>query len=119
MSTLYNYEESTALTRAIVRLFDNWDVANSEAHTILGVTLDEWQNWNHHLTTQMPECVLMTMVDLIGVHRCLRVLFTDPKRGYSWIKKPNTLFHGKSPLQMMIEGSLPTVLKWLEAEIHI
>ncbi|MBO6827733.1 MAG: DUF2384 domain-containing protein [Sneathiella sp.] len=42
------------------------------------------------------------MSNLIGIHKCLRVLFSDARRAYDWIHRPNTVFDGPSVLEVML-----------------
>ena len=56
---------------------------------------------------------------LMGIHKGLRYLFSDPARGYGWIRKANRMLAGKSPLEIMVQGdifSLARVRSYLDAE---
>jgi len=48
---------------------------------------------------------------LVGLYKGLHLLFSDPLAD-DWVKRPNTesLFAGRSPLQFMIEGGIPSML---------
>ena len=41
---------------------------------------------------------------LMGIHKALRTLFTDPAGGYAWIRRPNAAFAGRSALDIMLPG---------------
>lgn len=56
---------------------------------------------------------------LMGIHKRLRCLFPYPDRGYAWIGKPNDVFGGRSPVEIMRGGdivSLARVHAYLDAE---
>ncbi|WP_148301738.1 MbcA/ParS/Xre antitoxin family protein [Sneathiella glossodoripedis] len=50
------------------------------------------------------------MSNLIGIHKCLRRLFSDPERAYDWIKRRNTVFDGRSALEVMLKGHLTDII---------
>nr|WP_249296685.1 MbcA/ParS/Xre antitoxin family protein [Acidiphilium multivorum] len=55
----------------------------------------------------------------MGIHKALRYLFTDPARGYAWIRKPNDAFEGRSGLDLMLRGEITDLMdlrKYLDAE---
>ena len=58
----------------------------------------------------------------MGIHKRLRYLFSDPERGYAWIGKPNDVFGGRSPADIMERGdmfSLARVHAYLDAAADI
>ena len=42
----------------------------------------------------------------MGIHKALRILFTENERAYGWVKKPNRAFDGKSALEIMLQGQI-------------
>jgi len=59
------------------------------------------------------------MAILMGIHKALRYLFTDPARGHAWIRKPNEAFGGKSALDIMMRGEITDLIdlrSYLDAE---
>ena len=42
----------------------------------------------------------------MGIHKALRVAFTEPARSYGLIKRPNQAFGGRSALTVMLQGEL-------------
>ena len=55
----------------------------------------------------------------MGIHKALRYLFSDPERGYRWIRQPNARFGGQSALDRMLAGApadLAAVRAYLDAE---
>ena len=56
---------------------------------------------------------------LMGIHGSLRCLFTDPARGYHWLRKPNRAFGGDTALDRLLAGSIPDLMavrSYLDAE---
>lgn len=45
---------------------------------------------------------------LLGIYKALRLLFDDSSQALSWINRKNELppFHGKTPKEYMLEGSI-------------
>jgi hypothetical protein len=55
----------------------------------------------------------------MGIHKALRIIFSEPQRGYDWIKAPNATFSGKSALAVMLGGELSDLMRvrrYLDAE---
>ena len=51
--------------------------------------------------------------------KALRYLFTEPARGYAWIRKPSATFGGRSALDIMLRGEITDLIDlraYLDAE---
>ncbi|ODT66582.1 MAG: hypothetical protein ABS75_26255 [Pelagibacterium sp. SCN 63-23] len=112
--------EAAAMARAVLRLFDRWQVSDAEARAILGgLAPRTYARWKAGEAGRIDRDLATRLSLLMGIHKGLRYLFTDPERGYAWVKKPNLAFGGASPLALMAEGSmfaLSRVRAWLDAE---
>ena len=112
--------EAEALARAVVNLFRVWSVTDSEACILLGnMSPGTWTGW------QRGEFGIITgecrhrMATLLSIHKGLRHLFVDPKRGYAWMRKANAAFDNASALDVMLRGEasdLARVRDYLSAE---
>ncbi|WP_415257257.1 MbcA/ParS/Xre antitoxin family protein [Sulfitobacter sp.] len=47
----------------------------------------------------------------MGIHKALRIIFTEADRSYRWVKKPNDAFGGSSALEVMLGGELTDVMR--------
>lgn len=113
-------EEGEAMARAVIRLFGHWQLSDAEAREILGgLAARTWARWKAGEIGRIDRDLATRLSLLMGIHKGLRYLFSDPRRGYDWIKKPNLAFGGKSPAEIMAQGdifSLARVRTWLDAE---
>lgn len=113
-------EESEAMARAVIRLFGHWRLNDAEAREILGgLAARTWARWKAGDIGRIDRDLATRLSLLMGIHKGLRYLFSDPKRGYDWVKKPNTVFGGSTPAEIMSHGdifSLARVRAWLDAE---
>ncbi len=113
-------EEAGALARTTVNLFKAWGLADAEACTLLGgMSPRTWARWKEGVIGRIDRDLRMRMAHLIGIHKGLRYLFKEPARGYAWIRKPNSIFGGKSALGLMLRGEmadLSTMREWIDAE---
>lgn len=113
-------DEADAAARAIVRLFGHWQLSDVEAREILGgLTARTWARWKAGEVGRIDRDLATRLSLLLGIHKGLRYLFTDPRRGYDWVRKPNAAFAQKTPLDIMAQGdifSLARVRSWLDAE---
>ena len=113
-------EEASAAARAVIELFAKWNLGDEKAREILGGisprTHARWKSGHHPRITRD----LATRLSLLmGIHKALRILFSDAQRAYDWVSKPNENFNGRSPAEMMAEGSICALARmrsYLDAE---
>ena len=112
--------EAAALVRATVGLFRAWSLSESEARAVLGGLsereLEELKTGDTGAAIDPDLRVRMAL--LMGVHVALRTIFTDPARGYAWIRKPSSELDGRSALDIMMRGGIPDMAElrdYLEA----
>ncbi len=112
--------EAEAGARAIVRLFDLWELSDDDACILLGqMSRSSWTRWKQGKISAVPYDRATRLSLLLGIHKGLRYLFSDREMGYAWIKKPNTNFGGQSPLEIMKGGTifaLERIRRYLDAE---
>ena len=117
----FSTDENHAAQRAILNLFQIWEIAANDACILLGrgvssKTLQRWRD-GHYGNIDID---LSTRLSLfLGIHKALRMLFKDAERGYKWIKAPNSAFGGKSALEIMLSGRMTDVIairRYLDSE---
>jgi hypothetical protein len=55
----------------------------------------------------------------MGIHKALRIIFSEAARGYGWIRANNDVFGGGSALDLMLGGELTDIMRvrrYLDAE---
>lgn len=113
-------EEAAAMLRAAFNLFDRWGVNDAQARTLLGEpSPSTFYRWKRGEIGTIPHDTAWRLGDLMGVHKALRHMFTEPSRGYAWVSKPNTAFGGRSALDRMLAGApsdITAVRVYLDAE---
>ncbi|PYE87873.1 antitoxin Xre/MbcA/ParS toxin-binding domain-containing protein [Phyllobacterium leguminum] len=112
--------EAEAMARAMIRLFEKWRISDAEAREILGgLAARTYARWKAGELGRIDRDLATRLSLLIGIHKGLRYLFSDPERGYAWIKKPNLAFGDRTPVEIMAQGdifSLARVRSYLDAE---
>ena len=113
-------EEAAALARTTVRLIRAWQLSDIEARTLLGdMAQRTWARWKDGSIGRIDRDLRARMAILMGIHKGLRYLFTDPARGYAWIRRPNASFNGLSALDVMMRGEITDLIDirtYLDAE---
>lgn len=113
-------DESQAAARAVVNLFGRWGVADGVACTILGgISARTYARWKLGQVGRVDRDLGTRLSLLLGIHKAVRYMFRDPQRGYDWINRPNAIFGGQTPVQVMAQGSifsLARVRSFLDAE---
>jgi uncharacterized protein (DUF2384 family) len=112
--------EADAMARAVVRLFERWDLSDAEAREILGgLSPRTYARWKAGEHGRIDRDLGTRLSLLMGIHKGLRFLFSDTRRGYAWVRKPNLAFGGRTPVEVMAQGdifSLARVRSYLDAE---
>jgi uncharacterized protein (DUF2384 family) len=113
-------DEAGALARATINLFKSWGLSDAQSRTLLGdMSQSTWDRWKRGDIGRVDRDRKMRMAHLMGIHKGIRHLFNEPKRGYAWVKKENDAFEGKSALDVMLRGEmsdLESLRRWLNAE---
>ncbi len=100
-------EEGVALARATVNLFRLWRITDAEACILLGgISKRTYARWKEGEIGRLNIDQKTRLSVLMGIHKALRVLFTEKSRVHEWVKKPNRAFGGRSALDVMLGGFL-------------
>ena len=113
-------EEAAALARTTVNLFRAWQLSDIEARILLGdMAQRTWARWKEGGIGRIDRDLRARMAILMGIHKGLRYIFTEPARGYAWIRKPHSAFAGQSALDVMMRGEITDLIDlraYLDAE---
>lgn len=116
----FSAPEAEAAARAVIRLFERWGLADREARDLLGgLAARTHARWKAGDIGRIDRDLATRLSLLLGIHKGLRYLFSEPERGYRWIRRPNAAFGGRTPLAVMTEGdifSLMRVRSYVDAE---
>lgn len=105
-------EEGAAMARAAVTLFRRWEVSDRDACILLGgLSARSYARWKAGSIGRLDRDLKARLSNLMGVHKALRLIFTDPERGYRWIRRPNEAFAGRSALDVMLDGELTDLMR--------
>lgn len=108
----FSPEETQAMQRAIVRLFDLWGVTDGQASILLGdISARTYQRWKQGSLGRVNRDLASRLSNLIGIHKALRLLFSDTPRAHEWVRLPNKDFAGASALEVMLEGNLTDLMR--------
>jgi len=112
--------EAQAAARAVMNLFARWDLTDDEARQILGgLSPRTHARWKKGDIGRIDRDLATRLSLLLGIHKALRYLFTDPELAYAWVKKPNAMLGGQRALDVLLGGSifaLERVRAFLDAE---
>ena len=114
-------EEGAAMARAIVNLFDRWDLTDAQATVLLGsLSGSTWARWKKKGgIAKVPRDLKTRLSNLMGIHKALRIIFKDKDRVYGWVKRENAAFGGPSALDVMLGGEITDLMRvrrYLDAE---
>lgn len=112
-------EEGGAMLRAVLTMFGKWEITDDEAAVLLDLPVRTYRRWKAGQPGRLDRDTKARLSNLLGIHKALRILFTDPVRGYKWIKAENVAFAGRSALSVMKDGELTDLMRvrrYLDAE---
>ena len=109
-------EDQIAITKAIMKMLDDWKVSTAGIITILG--LPENTRTRHvekfRMENPLPtDAATMERVGhLAGIADALRTMYPhNPQQGVAWMNKPHRRFSGRSPVATMTEEGLRGLIK--------
>lgn len=104
--------EGEAMARAVVNLFAKWDITDAQASVLLGgLSPRTWARWKVGTIGRVPRDLKARLSNLMGIHKALRIVFTETERSYGWVKRPNDAFGGASGLDVMLGGELTDIMR--------
>lgn len=112
-------EEGLAMFRAALNLFSLWGINDEQASILLDMPVRTYRRWKAGDTGRLNRDAKARLSNLMGIHKALRIMFTEAPRGYGWIKAANAVFGGKSALAVMLGGELTDIMRvrrYLDAE---
>jgi uncharacterized protein (DUF2384 family) len=112
-------DEAAAMFRATLNLFGKWELTDEQAASLLDMPVRTYRRWKAEGPGRISRDGCARLSNLIGIHKALRIIFSESSRGYSWIGAPNGTFGGASALDVMLGGELTDIMRvrrYLDAE---
>ncbi len=93
--------------KAFFALADHWHLSAEQARILLGQPSERTlYNWKAGKVGNSSHDSVSRIAYLLGIHRALRILFSNKENVYGWINRENDDFNGQTPLQRMLGGDL-------------
>ena len=93
--------------RAFFRLAELWQLSIDEARVLLGrPSRARLYNWKAGRVRGLPHDTVQRISYLLGVHLALQILYSDPRLGDAWVRRPNAACGGQSALERMLAGDV-------------
>ncbi|MGF6256840.1 antitoxin Xre-like helix-turn-helix domain-containing protein [Ensifer sp. LBL] len=106
-------QEEAVIVKAVVKACDLWNLTNREAAQLFDVPIATWNRMKAgDFKGKLDQDKKMRASLIVGIFKGLRLFFNGPLT-YQWPKAVNTgpLFSGRSPVELMIEGGIPVMMK--------
>lgn len=104
-------DEAAAMFRAALNLFGKWELTDEQAATLLDMPVRSFRRWKAEGPGRISRDGCARLSNLMGIHKALRIIFTEPQRGYAWIRIGNSAFAGASALDVMLGGELTDIMR--------
>lgn len=102
--------EQAAMQRAVLRLFEAWKITDAEAGILLGgLSPRSLHRWRKGETGRYARDLYDRLSNLLGIHKSLRLVFSDPARGYEWVRKSNADLGGRAAIEIMLDGGMDDI----------
>ena len=106
----YSTEMVQAMQRAVIVLFNHWGVTDEQAAVLLGgISAKTFRRWKKDEYGNVSRDQADRLSLLLGIHKALRILYSDAERGYVWIGAASDLFDGQSALNIMLRGGIEDI----------
>jgi len=105
--------------RAALTLFGRWDLTDDQAATLIDMPVRSFRRWKAEGPGRISRDGSARLSNIMGIHKALRILFSDAQRGCGWIRAANAAFSGRSALDVMLGGELTDIMRvrrYLDAE---
>jgi hypothetical protein len=112
-------QEAAAMFRAALNLFAKWELTDEQAATLLDMPVRSYRRWKAEGPGRISRDGRARLSNLMGIHKALRIIFSEPQRGYAWIRTGNAAFAEASALDVMLGGELTDIMRvrrYLDAE---
>ncbi len=112
-------DEAAAMFRAVLNLFGKWGITDEQSAILLDMPVRSFRRWKAEGPGRVSRDGRARLSNLMGIHKALRIIFTEATRGYAWIKMANDAFGGASALEVMLGGELTDIMRvrrYLDAE---
>lgn len=112
-------DEAAAMFRAALNLFAKWKLTDEQAATLLDMPVRSFRRWKAEGPGRISRDGRARLSNLMGIHKALRIIFSEPQRGYGWIRSGNAALAGASALDVMLGGELSDITRvrrYLDAE---
>lgn len=116
MST-FSSDEMRALTQAVVRHLDDWDITSEQMLVLLGLEGDlrprHLQQYRQGDKVFAASPALLERIDhIVGIADALRTTFPfSNQMRLLWLRKPHRRFSQRSPLTVMLEEGTDGLMK--------
>ncbi len=107
------------MLRAVFNLFGKWAITDEEGAILLDLPIRTYRRWKAGQPGRLDRDTKARLSNILGIHKALRILFTEPQRAYSWVKAPNGAFANQTALAVMLNGELTDLMRvrrYLDAE---
>jgi hypothetical protein len=99
-----NRDERVVLARAVIRLFDLWQLSAADQLMLLGLNESNriaLQRYAKGEALAANRDLLERVGHLLGIHKALKLLYPhNPEIATGWMSSPNTVFEGAAPIDI-------------------
>lgn len=100
------------MLRAAANIFGLWKLTDKQAAILLDVPTRSYARWKASgKAGPWSRDLKARLSNLMGVHKALRIVFSERQRGYDWVHASNSAFGGKSALDVMLGGELTDLMR--------
>ncbi|MCL2453240.1 MAG: MbcA/ParS/Xre antitoxin family protein [Alphaproteobacteria bacterium] len=102
-------EMSGPAVRLFLKLADHWGLSVDQRLALLGdISRQTYHNWQRGKVGTLSRDQLERVSLLLGIHKGLKLLFTDEAAGLRWFRSANRdlPFGGSSPLDRALRGGI-------------
>lgn len=109
--------EANAALRVFFKICEKWNLDEAQIFCFLGNPGKKvYEDYRCGTVWTLPNDTMMRISYVIGIYKALRTLFPTEDQASAWIKKSNRHFEGRAALDVMLDGDLATVRRYLDGQ---
>ncbi len=110
---------AVAALQGFFHITERWELTDKQQRILLGEP-EEFDSWkSNRIAKQLDENILVRISYILRIYKALRIMHSDENQRL-FLKNATECspFNGKSPLELMFDGDLKVVRRYLDGQLQ-
>jgi uncharacterized protein (DUF2384 family) len=98
---------SSVALKAFFRLSTRWNLGEKDRASLLAANVSDMERWKQEPTkVDLTDEQLLRLSYVFGIFHGLHAVFGDAHAADEWLRRPNSDFENRAPLEQLLAGGL-------------